>query len=125
MADQGGLDDGTELVDPQVFRQRVDGDDATVHRGGAVEGLHARAGHLPVFAVAAVVTEPLRLAAEGKALAHAEAGGSVRLVEPDALEAVPAIVGQDDTDDAAALEQLAALDLDDLSLHGEQVALGQ
>src|SRR4051794_21187875 len=119
MADKGGLDDGTQLVDAEGLRQRGDRNDTAVHRGGAGERLDARAGHLPVLAIAAEVAIPFGLAAEGEALAHTKARGGMRLVEPDAFQTVLAIVGQDDADDATALEQLAALDLDDLALDGE------
>src|SRR5262249_13936931 len=106
----GVAEDRPQLVGAEVLGERVNRDDlAATGVGRLVEDLHTRAGHLPAVAV------PLRLAAEGDALAVAEAAGGKGLVEPDALQADLAAVAENDADDRAAVGQAAAVDLDHLA----------
>ena len=104
-------DDGPELLRTKILGQRVN----RHHRRGtgfdrAVQDLHARVGHLPVIPM------PLRLAAEGQALAVAKRPGGVGLVEPDSFEAMQAFA-EHHADDAPAIRQVASGDLYHLPVH--------
>ena len=104
------------MLGPQAFGQRIDRHDFLLRVAFVVEHLEARMVHRPVIAI------PLRLAAERDPLSVADFADDHQRVEPDAGDALPLRIGDDNAGDAPAVGQLLAFDLDDLALHRLQHA---
>src|SRR5262249_34319614 len=105
-------DYGPQLLGVQVFRQRIDRQHLWRVRFLRVQRAYARIVHLPV------PTVPARLAGDRHPLPETKAIRNVRLVEPDALEAILAAVAEHDADDGHALVGFAPFHLDNLAVHG-------
>ncbi|HTU22183.1 MAG TPA: hypothetical protein VMG10_29360 [Gemmataceae bacterium] len=65
-----------------------------------------------------MIAIPLRLAAERQTLTVTKAFGRERLIKPHALQAILAVITEDDAHHRPPIAQGAPLDLDDFALHG-------